>query len=380
MAKRLVENGHEVHMVTSVRESIIDKKDWHVTIEDGIQVHWFPIPCSNEMSFGARKKAFFTFALASAKKASSIKADIVIAKSAPLTIAFPAIYAAKKQKIPMVFEVGDLWPELPIAVGAVKNPIMIWAAKRMEKWAYRNAKYVVAFSPGIKEGIVRCGYPENQVSIIPNGCDLDLFGVDDSIGHEFRKRYDWLGDRKLIAYVGTFGLINGVGYLARLAKEVACIDNEIRFLAVGQGAEFEKVKKLSIELGVLGRSFFMLPSIAKKDVPAVLNAASIAISLFIDLKEMWHNSANKFFDALAAAKPIAINYQGWQAEIIRRNNIGVVLDPVDIKRSAWDLVEFLNNKELLNDAGKYSRRIAETEFSRDILANKLETILLDAVK
>jgi glycosyltransferase involved in cell wall biosynthesis len=278
----------------------------------------------------------------------------------------------------MVFEVRDLWPELPIAVKSIKGSVMIWVAKWMEKWAYKNARYVVALSPGIKDGIIRSGYSENQVSIIPNCCDLDLFNVDKAAGYAFRKRRDWLGDRKLVVYIGTFGLINGVGYLVRLAKEVASIDSEIRFLAVGQGAEFEKVKKLSIELGVLNKNFFMLPSISKKDVPVVLSAADISISLFIDLKEMWNNSANKFFDALAASKPIAINYQGWQAEIIKRNNIGVVLDPVDIKCSACDLVSFLNNKAFLIDAGKRSRKIGETEFNRDILAKKLEMILLNA--
>lgn len=380
MARRLVAGGHEVHMVTSIREGAVRREGWRTTDEAGIHVHWFPVPYSNKMLFWGRIKAFLSFAWAASIKAVSIKADVVFATSTPLTIAIPAVYASKRNKIPMVFEVRDLWPELPIAVGAIKNPILKMLAKWMERWAYENAKHVVALSPGMKQGVVRCGFPEGKVSIIPNSCDLDLFGVDESAGREFRKQCEWLGDRKLVVYIGTVGLIHGVGYLARLAKEMACIDSEIRFLVLGQGAEFEKVLDLSRELGVLNKNFFMLSNIAKKDVPDVLNAADVATSLVIDLKELWHNSANKFFDALAAGKPIAINYQGWQAEIIRRNNIGIILDPVDVKGSARDLLDFLNNEYLLKGVGRRSRQIAETEFNRNDLAKKLETILLNAVK
>jgi glycosyltransferase involved in cell wall biosynthesis len=366
--------------VTSVRENVPGEKEWRLTQEAGINVHWFPVPYSNKMSFGARIKAFFAFAWASAHKAAVIKGDVVFATSTPLTIIFPAVYAARKQKIPLVFEVRDLWPELPIAVGAIKNPIAIGLARWMEKWAYKNSKHVVALSPGMKEGVVRCGYPEQRVTVIPNSCDLDVFGVDVSAGDVFRRAHGWLGERKLIVYIGTLGLINGVSYFVHLAKETALIDPEVRFLVVGQGAEFKKVQDLANELGLLDKNFFMLTSIAKKDVPAILSAADVATSFFVNLREMWHNSANKFFDALAAGKPIAINYGGWQAEIIQQNNNGIVLHPVDTKCSAIDLVTFLNNKELVKRAGERSRQIATTEFNRDVLARKIEAILLDAVK
>ena len=71
----------------------------------------------------------------------------------------------------------------------------------------------------------------------------------------------------------------------------------------------------------------MLKNIAKKEMPSVFSAATVSTSLFIDLREMWANSANKFFDTLAAGKPVVINYGGWQAEIVERDRLGLVLDP-----------------------------------------------------
>ena len=114
----------------------------------------------------------------------------------------------------MVFEVRDLWPELPIAIGALKNPFLISAARLLEKYAYKNADRIVALSPGMKEGITKTGPGEDKVAVIPNSCDRGLFRVPPEEGERLRRRYDWLVDRPLVIYLGTFGKVNGISYLA----------------------------------------------------------------------------------------------------------------------------------------------------------------------
>ena len=86
------------------------------------------------------------------------------------------------------------------------------------------------------------------------------------------------------------------------------------------------------------------------------------------------NSANKFFDTLAAGKPIVINYGGWQKDLIEKHNIGLVLAR-DPKVAANELNELLLNDELLNTKGKNALALAKSEFSRDKLAQELIHIL-----
>ncbi|MFH1139869.1 MAG: glycosyltransferase, partial [Pseudomonadota bacterium] len=169
IGKRMVEAGHEVHIVTTDTNSKNSKKlNWYKTNEEGINVHWFTNPYSNLMSYKRRMISFARFAIYSSLKAANLKGDLIFATSTPLTIAIPAIYSSWKNKIPMIFEVRDLWPAGPIKIKALKNPIAILLAKWLEKLAYFKSAHVIALSPEMKEGILETGYPESKVSIIPN--------------------------------------------------------------------------------------------------------------------------------------------------------------------------------------------------------------------
>ena len=378
MARRLVSLGHEVEMIAA-ESSGVAFSGWRVSAEAGIRIHRLFVPYRNSMAAVRRIRAFFRFAYGAARRAAAIKADVIFASSTPLTIALPAGFAALRQKVPMVFEVRDLWPELPIAMGVLQGRLAIAAARRLERWAYRRSSRVVALSPGMKEGIVRTGYPADRVHVIPNCCDLDLFRVPHARGEAFRSSRPWLGDRPLVVYTGVLGRANGVDYLARLASYMAEIDGDVRFLVVGDGARFDAVKKVAAGLGVLERNFFMMPAVPKNEIPDILSAADVATSLVIDIPELRNNSSNKFFDALASRTPVAINFQGWLAELLTTSHAGLVLDGKDPRSGAQDLSRVLRDPEWLREAGAAASRLAEERFDRDRLAKDLESVLLRAV-
>lgn len=381
MARRLVQAGHKVHLVTTRRDSTPRPGEkWTQTLEAGIRVHWLTNPYSNRMGYSRRILSFFRFALLSAGKAAELNGDVIFATSTPLTIALPALYASHKNHIPMVFEVRDLWPDLPIAIGAIRNSVAIKAAFRLEKLVYRKAIRIVALSPGMQEGILEKGVPAEKVRVIPNSADLELFDVPEEIGQDFRRQTPWLADRPLVVYTGTLGKMNGLSYLVRLAEFVKRKAPEVCFFLVGDGAEFEGVQREARSRDLLERNIFMSKALPKKEMPAVLSAATLALSLFIDLPAMWANSANKFFDSLASGTPIAINYRGWQADLLKETGVGIVLDPQDHALAAEQLLGVVLNPPWLKRAGLAAKKLARERFSRDILAGELEAVLMKALE
>ena len=378
MARRFVERGHTVEMITSYRDPL-ETNEWFETNEAGINVHWLPVAYSNHYSFLKRLRAFFRFALKASTRAASLNGDVIFATSTPLTIALPAVYAKKRLNVPMIFEVRDLWPELPIAIGALKRKPEIVAAKWLERFAYDKSDHVVALSPGMKDGVCRTGYSPKSVTVIPNSCDVDLFNDPELDGEKFRASYDWLGKRPLVVYTGTLGHINGVDFLVDVANQMLEINAEVRFLIVGDGVELEKVRNRAIETGTLNMNLFIKPQVTKKEIATIIKTADVATSLFVDLKEMWANSANKFFDALAAGKPVMINYGGWQADLIKNNQIGIVVKPNEPKKAAIQLSQLLSNEKRLLQYSEASYELGRSQFNRDKLAENLLKVLEDAV-
>jgi len=377
-ARRLVERGHQVYMVTSDRRASTSAPRWSVTEEAGIQVHWVHVPYSGHMGYRARMRAFATYAIQAAQRATRLPADVVLATSTPLTIAIPGVWASRRQHVPMVLEVRDLWPDVPIALGVLRDPARKAAARWLESFAYRNATRVIALSPGMRDGVIRRDYPAQHVSVIPNACDLATFAVSPEAGQAYRHEHSWLGGRPLVAYAGALGLVNGVGYLVRVAAEMSRIDPEVRFLIVGDGHEAGDIRGLANQLGVLNHTLFLEPPVARTQMPAILSAADVATSTVIDVPALWNNSANKFFDGLAAGRPIAINYEGWQADLLRSSGAGLVLPANDHHEAARLLAAFVRDRSRLDAAGRAARRLAETRFDRDTLFDEFERVLVDA--
>lgn len=377
-ARRLVHKGHEVHIITSWCKET-QHQDWFTTIEDGINVHWYPNFYSNKMTFKQRLAAFFKFSFVAATKAASIKADIVFATSTPLTIALPAVYAARRLKIPMVFEVRDLWPEVPIAMGILKKPSHKFIAKKLEKWAYQNSKAIIALSPGMKEGIVEAGYNPVKVAVIPNSSDNDLFNVSPANISAYRRNIPWLQDNPLLIYTGTFGFVNDVGCIIPIAKELIKLNSPIKILLVGDGAEYDKVKQLAIEHNVFEQNVFLQKQLPKTEIPLLLGASTLACSFARDIPAIQANSANKFFDALAASKPVMINYGGWQKDIIDKNNCGLVIWRDSPQDAANKIIKFIANPSNVEVASHAAKALALHQFSRDILAEQFEQVLNYAI-
>jgi glycosyltransferase involved in cell wall biosynthesis len=380
-ARRFVAMGHEVHIVTSRRDGSPSAggRHWVRTREDGIDVHWLPVPYSNSMGHRERLRAFARFAWSAGSKAASLGGNVIFATSTPLTIALPAVRAARWNRIPMVLEVRDLWPEVPIAMGALRGPVSIAAAHWLERFAYRHAARIVALSPEMRAGIVRAGYPAERVSVIPNACDVELFDVGPEPGRALRQRHAWLQDRPLVLYAGTLGPLNGACYLARLAAEIAPVAPDVRFVVIGTGKEERLIRTTAARLGVLKRSFFMLPSLPKTEIPAWMSAADITMSTVTDRRELWANSANKVFDSFAAAKPIAINHEGWLADLLRETSAGLVLHAQDFRSAATRLLAALGDRQWLARAATAGRSLAQGRFHRDQQAAQLEAVLREAV-
>jgi glycosyltransferase involved in cell wall biosynthesis len=349
-----------------------------VSEESGIDVHWVSVPYDNRMSYGQRIRSFLEFAWRAARRAASKQADVVFATSTPLTIAIPAVYAARRLDCPMVFEVRDLWPEVPIAIGALRNPVSKWLAYALQRIAYRSSARIVALAPGMADAVARTGYPRERITVIPNGCD-SVDAADDGMAAQLRED-TWLGERPLVVFTGTLGLVNGMSYLPRLAAAVRAIDPDIRFVVVGDGREYGATVELAKALGVLDANLRFLGRQPRSVASAWNRAADVTLALFDGPEIVWRDAVqNKFFESLAAGTPVASNFRGFQSIVAEEAGAGIVLSRTDIGSAARSLVSLLRDSTALGRASEAARLLARTRFNRDDLARQLESVLVSVL-
>jgi glycosyltransferase involved in cell wall biosynthesis len=383
-ARRLVRRGHDVTVVTSsasMKPEFADPERVTHRELDGIKLVILPVAYGNEMSFSRRLAAFGRFAAHATLETLREQADVIFATSTPLTIAIPGLLGHFARDTPMVFEVRDLWPELPIAIGALNNPIAQKLAKLLEWAAYHGSSEIVALSPGMADGVAAVGIPRERICVIPNSCDIAAFTTTPETIAAFRtaRLPELRADQPLVVYGGTYGRINDAGWLVDVAAAMAQVAPHVRFAMAGSGAEAELIRARARSAGVLDRSLWMLPALPKREMPAFLGCAAVATSLFMPLEQMWNNSANKFFDALAASKPIAINYGGWQAGLLADSGAGIALPHADPLHAARQLAQLVGSPDALAEHARAAGQLARSRFDRDALAIQLEHVLQRAV-
>lgn len=210
-AQRLIKKGHQVIMVTGGRQDMFHlpetgKKNVYRGNIDGIDVIQIALPYSNSDGLLKRTMTFVKFALKSIHYAMREEYDIAYATTTPLTAGIPCIWAKWFRGKKYIFEVRDLWPELPKALG-MKNPLALWGMSVLEKLSYRNACACVGLAPGICKGIERRSQKGKEIVLIPNGCDLDLFSPGN---REDLKIEGVLPTDKVAVFTGAHGIANGL--------------------------------------------------------------------------------------------------------------------------------------------------------------------------
>lgn len=372
MARRLVARGHQVTMVcgsygggeTGLLSAF--RKGCRRGTVDGIDIIEFDLAYSNSDGFVKRAMTFVKFALRSIGLALTERYDLVFTTTTPLTAGIPGIFARWLRGKPFVFEVRDLWPELPKAMGVIRNPLVLGAMSLLEWASYRSAHRLIGLSPGIVDGIARRGVPRERITLVPNGCDLGIFA-----GEVEPWRPEQVNAEDLLAvFAGTHGMANGLDAVLDAAAELKRRGRtDIKLLLIGQGKLKHALQDRAGREG-LENVVFHEP-VNKARLAALMASTDLGLQILANVPAFYYGtSPNKFFDYIAAGLPVLNNYPGWLAGMIRENRCGFIVEPDSPHAFADSLEQAASNRILLKQMGQHSRELAEREFDRFGLSNK----------
>lgn len=379
LARAWVAKGHTVKVVTcfpnhptGVVPPEYRGRLWSHEVMDGIQVYRNWVYATPNEGFVRKTLGHISFMFTSVLFSlfRSGSADVVVVSSPTFFSLFSGYVFSRVKRAPLVVEVRDLWPAAIVELSVLKNRMIIRILEAMELWAYRVAKHVVVVTESFKQNLVSRGVPEDKISVITNGVDVERF----TPGPKVESVEDELGCRgkHLVLYIGAHGISQALDTVVRAAEKLRH-RGDIVFGFVGEGAAKAKLQEMAERLQLTNVRF--LPAQPKHRMPDFYRTADVCLVPLKDIPLFQTFIPSKMFEIMACGRPIVAALRGEAAEILDRSGGAVVVPPEDPDSMAEAIARLVDQPELRRRLGESGAAFASTHYSRQKLAAKYEEIL-----
>jgi glycosyltransferase involved in cell wall biosynthesis len=286
--------------------------------------------------------------------------DAVLGSSPHLLAALGAWAVAKRFSVPFLFEVRDLWPETLVQMG-LRNPAIIGALSRIERFLYRQADLIPYLTEGIGEGIASKGVEREKLLFLPNASSRPL-PLDAFERLRIRCQLGWEDDIVAI-YAGAHGPANALEEVVAAARQLP-ESSRVRIVFVGDGPSKDALR---VQAEGLDRVTFM-DSIPKSEIAAVLRAADIGLLSLRQTKVFEGARPNKLFDYLASGLPIISTIGGEVAHVLAEAKAGTFSPP---EKLASTLLEWSRNPDQRRAMGRSGFEYVSNTLTREDTAQTL---------
>lgn len=294
--------------------------------------------------------------------------DIVFASSPPIFHVYTAMLTAMIKRSRFVLDVRDIWPDTAYEFEAVSNYMLLKWGGRIERQLYRRAYLIFTVSRGLKQKIEKRGGHE-KVKVIYNGSSPDMLEWRGNI-EAVRSCMTSTG-KLIICYAGLMGLGQD---LTRLLPEMAALPSrEIHFVFIGDGPDKEPFRQEAIRLKI--KNISIMDLLPRKEVIPFTYAADIMMVVLRESDFFKTAIPSKFFDCLAAGKPVVTNVDGELRELLETSNSGVYFTLNEKGSFARAIQSLAENPQLRKTMGENGRKLVGDHFLRQDLSDKAVEII-----
>lgn len=298
--------------------------------------------------------------------------DLWIVTSPPLFIGLGGLALRSLHRVPMVFEVRDLWPDYFRDLGILRDGPLLDAFHRLERRFYDAADLVVTVTDSSASAVVEKGVDPDKVRSVPSGAFVpDEPPMTEACRREARRRWGVPEDAFTVGYLGTHGFGQQLHALApgvlQLARE------GVHVLFVGDG---NKKPQLREALEPLPPNVRLLPTVEREAVSELYGLCDVLLVPLGDFPTISRALPSKLFEILAHRRPVVGAVRGDAARIIESSGAGLVMEPEDPEMLVRAVRELRGRTgEERRRMGEAGRRYVSERYSRRDLANRYAAYL-----
>ena len=298
------------------------------------------------------------------------KVDIVIAQSPPLLGGLTGWMVARLSRARFVLNVSDLFPEVMIVAGALRNPRSIRIARGLEAFLYRHADLIAGQTRGILDDIRR-RFPALRFYLSTGGADVASYRRPVATNDSSHGAGDFI-----VGFAGLHGYAQAVGTVL-MAARVLSDHRDIKFRLYGDGPMKPLLVKLRDEMGLAQVTFY--DHQPKSRMPDILASFDVALVPLRIGRISEGTRPAKMYEAMAAARPVILAAEGEARRMLQEAQGGLCTPPEDPDAMAQAILQLYGDRELARQMGLNGRRYAELHLDWKVIARKLEPELLSLI-
>jgi len=300
--------------------------------------------------------------------------DIILASSPTFFAAMAGIWTGKRMKVPFVMEIRDLWPAIFVELGVLRNRTLIRWLEKIEMALYAQATRVVTVTEAFRRNLIQRGVTPEKVHTITNGADVN-FWKPMAVSDQFR-REKRIKNRFVVLYIGAHGISHALERILESADSVR-EHPEIQFLFVGEGAKKNELIQKAGEIRLENVQFF--DPVDKESVKNFYALADVCLVPLRNIPLFETFIPSKMFEIMAMGKPIIGSVRGESANILRRSQGAIVVEPEDSKAIAESILYLFRHRDEAVNIGKQGRKFVVENYSRRSLSMKYLEIIQEAI-
>ena len=328
-ARELVRQGFDVEVVTGFPNYPGGKVYAGYKIKliqreciDGVQITRLPLYPSHDQSAIKRVMNYASFATSALVYSLFMakRADVMYAYHPPLTVGIAASMIRLVRRIPLVYDIQDMWPDTLRATGMLNNPRALALVGRVCDWVYKRVDQLVVLSPGFKRLLLQRGVPERKIEVIYNWADESaLMSPVGAVPAVFPA-----ADRFRVVFAGNMGKAQALDAVLDAAAILQARGAQASFVMLGGGVEVGRLKTRAMEMKLDNMVF--LPPVPMSEVGTVLAAADV---LLVHLRQdplFEITIPSKTQAYMAVGRPLLMAVNGNAADLVRQSKSGLTAE------------------------------------------------------
>lgn len=234
-----------------------------------------------------------------------------------------ALLAAKRLKLPVVYECRAFWEDAAVDHGTSSEWGMRYRLSRaLESHVFRRADAVTTICEGLRNEIVSRGIAADKITVIPNAVDTVNFTVGGEARADLQEQLG-LSGKTVLGFIGSFYAYEGIPLLVRALPDLLLSHPDLRLLLVGGGPQEQEIKALIAALG-LEDKVVMPGRVDHRKVQDYYNLVDIFVYPRLSMRLTELVTPLKPLEAMAQGRLVIASDVGGHKELIREDETGVL--------------------------------------------------------